>query len=66
MTVVTEILNGLDSLNKPPPQFLSVLFSTRLVVNPGNHLSFSKPSLKSVKQRIFNEHLLELFIQSWI
>lgn len=43
MTVVSEILNGLDSLNKPQHKFLAVLFSTMLVVHSAiNFLSLSR------------------------
>ena len=38
MTVVTEILNGLDYLNKSQEKFLQVLFSTMLVVR--SHINF--------------------------
>ncbi len=48
MTVVTEILNGLDSLNKPQQKFLTVLFSTMLVVHSAiNFLSLSRHSALS-------------------
>ena len=52
MTVVTEILNGLDSLNKPQQKFLTVLFSTMLVVHSAiNFLSLSRHS--NLSERTF-------------
>lgn len=48
MTVVTEILNGLDYLNKPQQKFLAVFFSTMLVVHSTiNFLSLSRHSALS-------------------
>jgi hypothetical protein len=48
MTVVTEILNGLENINKPQQKFLSVLFSTMLVCHSAiNFLSLSRHSALS-------------------
>lgn len=52
MTVVTEILNGLDNITKPQQKFLAVLFSTMLVVQSQiNFLSLSRYS--TVSERTF-------------
>lgn len=43
MTVVTEILNGLHHINKPPQKFLQLLFSTMFVCHSAiNFLSLSR------------------------
>lgn len=48
MTVVTEILNGLENINKPQQKFLAVLFSTMLVCHSAiNFLSLSRHSALS-------------------
>ncbi len=48
MTVVTEILNGLENITKPQQKFLAVLFSTMLVVHSQiNFLSLSRYSTLS-------------------
>lgn len=48
MTVVTEILNALENINKPQKKFLSVLFSTMFVCYSAiNFLSLSRHSALS-------------------
>jgi hypothetical protein len=45
MTVVTEILNGLQNINKPQKKFLELLFSTMFIVHSAiNFLSLSRYS----------------------
>ena len=60
MTVVTEILNGLDSLNKPQQKFLAVLFSTLLVVQ--SHINFLSLSRHSrLNERTFRRQFRREF-----
>ena len=60
MTVVTEILNGLDYLNKPQQKFLAVLFSTMLVVHSHiNFLSLSRHS--NLSERTFRRQFRQDF-----
>ncbi len=60
MTVVTEILNGLDNITKPQQKFLAVLFATMFVVHSQiNFLSLSRYSI--VSERTFRRQFRREF-----
>lgn len=60
MTVVTEILNGLQNINKPQQKFLQLLFSTMFVVHSAiNFLSLSRYS--GTSERAFRRQFRRAF-----